>query len=85
MASGLNVTGGGGGAAVMLVGVFGTVSGAGASALATVSVGAGAGLEEELQPGLAKIRTRANTWIPTTMPKILTIFIGIKDDVLSRS
>jgi hypothetical protein len=29
-----------------------------------------------LQPGFAKIRTRANTWMPTTMPKILRIFIG---------
>ena len=46
------------------------------SVFATVSTGAGAGFEDELQPGLAKMRTRANTWMPTTMPKIFRIFIG---------
>jgi hypothetical protein len=47
-----------------------------------VSAGAGTGLDDELQPGLAKMRTRANTWIPTTMPKIFRIFIvGILSDL----
>jgi hypothetical protein len=50
-------------------------AGAGEGA-AAVSVGRGAGLLVELQPGLAKIRIRAKTWMPTTMPKIFRIFIG---------
>jgi hypothetical protein len=41
-----------------------------------VSEGVGAGWLVELQPGFAKIRIRAKTWIPTTTPKILRIFIG---------
>ena len=55
---------------------FGTLMAGAGSDFATVSVGAGAGLVDELQPGVAKMRTRANTWMPTTMPKILRIFIG---------
>ena len=42
----------------------------------TVSEGEGAGLLGELQPGFAKIRTSAKTWMPTTTPKILRIFMG---------
>src|SRR4051812_3890174 len=55
---------------------FGIFIVGGASAVATVSVGAGAGLVVELQPGVAKMRTRAKKWMPTTMPKIFRIFIG---------
>ena len=54
----------------------GMVTGGGVSTLAAVSAGVGAVLAVELQPGLAKIRIRAKTWIPTTMPKIFRIFIG---------
>jgi hypothetical protein len=36
----------------------------------------GAGLFGELQPGFAKIRTSAQTWMPTTTLKILRIFIA---------
>jgi len=46
------------------------------SARAMVSTGAGAGAEVELQPGLAKIRIKANTWMPTTTPRTFMIFIG---------
>jgi hypothetical protein len=50
---------------------------AGASSVfVRVSDGEGAGLFVELQPGFAKIRIRANTWMPTTTPKILRIFMG---------
>ena len=41
-----------------------------------VSLVDGVGLAVELQPGLAKIRISAKTWMPTTMPKIFRIFIG---------
>jgi hypothetical protein len=47
-----------------------------ASGCGVVSAVDGAGLLVELQPGLAKIRMSAKTWMPTTMPKIFRIFIG---------
>src|SRR6185295_163340 len=51
--------------------------GDGASAFVTVSLGVGADLVIALQPGFAKIRIKANTWMPTTMPKTFRIFIGV--------
>lgn len=42
----------------------------------TVSAADGAVLCAELQPGFAKIRIRANTWMPTTTPNIFRTFIG---------
>ena len=43
--------------------------------MGAVAAGEGAGFVVELQPGLAKMRMRANTWTPTTRPKIFRIFI----------
>ena len=44
--------------------------------MATGSAGGGAArLVLEVQPGLAKMRIKANTWMPTTMPKIFRIFM----------
>ena len=58
------------------------IDGEGASDLTTVSEAEGAGCAVELQPGFAKMRTKANTWMPTTMPKTfesnaITVPIGI--------
>jgi hypothetical protein len=51
-------------------------SGLAASVFEVVSASAGVGFVVELQPGLAKIRMSAKTWMPTTIPKIFRIFIG---------
>src|SRR5689334_12150098 len=55
---------------------IGTVIDGDASVLAIVSLGAGVGLVVELQPGFAKMNRRANTWMPTTAPKIFRIFMA---------
>ena len=54
----------------------GAAAGAESSVLETVSDGEGAGLFGELHPGFAKISTSAKTWMPTTTPKILRIFMS---------
>src|ERR1017187_3634369 len=47
------------------------------SVFTTVSPGAGVDFVIALQPGFAKIRIKANTWMPTTMPNTFRIFIGV--------
>jgi len=45
------------------------------SVLVMTSAGDGDVLLVALQPGLTKIRINAKTWMPTTTPKILSIFM----------
>src|ERR1035437_7764585 len=47
------------------------------SDLTVVSAGGGVGLVLAPQPGFPKIRIKAKTWMPTTMPNIFRIFIDV--------